>query len=130
MFLFFSPTLSVHSLPRPRCFRRSERVLPFSFVCLCFATNEFLYFFIDLLLFSLNYYNIFIILYWFSFFSFKFIIIINVCVCVSILPVFSRMFHYTKKKKKSGERLQLSHNPNERGGVSACVFVDVPSGLL
>lgn len=95
-----------------------------SVVCeLCFS--EFLCSLILLLgfFFSLNYYNIFIILYWFLLFSFppsfKFIIIINVCFrffvflassCRGCLTILHDERTTTKKKKKKnwGQKLSLS----------------------
>lgn len=121
-----------------------------SVVCeLCFS--EFLCSLILLLgfFFSLNYYNIFIILYWFLLFSFppsfKFIIIINVCFrffvflassCRGCLTILHDERTTTKKKKEEelgAKTLSLSlcsQNPNppkerivSRGAVfSLCAF--------
>lgn len=137
----FSGSLSATSLSPRACL---------SVVCeLCFS--EFLYSLILLLgcFFSLNYYNIFIILYWFLLFSFppsfKFIIIINVCFrffvflassCRGCLTILHDERTTTKKRRKIGGNNSLSlcahrtQTRRKRGLFLVVLFsVCVPSGL-
>lgn len=124
----------------------SPRFLARVFLLSVSCLSEFLYALILLLGFfvSLNYYNIFIILYWFLLFSFppsfKFIIIINVCFrffvflasscrgCLTILH--DERTTTTKRRIGANNSLSLLTDPNptkerivSRGAVfSVCAF--------